>query len=239
MLSPLSQQNFVVLTMSVTKEDAVDTVSKPPPKVFRGGRSGRGGRGARNRRQDEYTVKVNEVFFKGPNATRGRVGMEKKWEVHDLPKIKIDNPVVSKVPEWLSVSTRGVGAIVACCYNRLLSEQPAKVPNICSIFQAYRACLAQMSVRLARQQDGAPCTNAVKPVDFHDAHIDVALQDKISSYSQTSAPLLSLSTGIGWFEHQQKFYQTYVGDGFPDGHLSFSSAFVFQSLFYTIFQLAC
>lgn len=50
------------------------------------------------------------------------------------------------------------------------------------------------------------------------------LESTIRSYHKNFSDTVSLGTGIGWFDHSQKSYQTYLPRSLRNGHLTQTTA---------------
>lgn len=184
------------------------SISKEKPRFNR--KRNRGKASTANR-TDAFRMKQNAKLMSDPNAlTKGRTAMDAKYLTLglDLPDL---TPKVAPVPQAAAVpiSLRGIGVAAAVSYSKAVSLAPPKVYGLCSIHQAFRACLLQAWLKLHRAQEAVPFSTLGMPehVDFH---MPDDLRSLVSDYPLAFSLVSNILGGIGWSQVGSDNYRTYL-----------------------------
>lgn len=195
-----------------------DTESVAPPakkstsmKTSKTNRKRNRGKVSASKRTDAFRTKQNAKLMANPNAlTKGRTAMDAKYLTLglDLPEL---SPRVVPVPQAAAVpiSLRGIGVAAAVSYSKAVSLAPPKVLGLCSIHQAFRACLLQAWLKLYRGQEAVPYSSLQAPqhIDFH---MPEDLRSLVSDYPLAFSLVSNVLGGIGWSQDGNDNYRTYV-----------------------------
>lgn len=193
--------------------ESVIPAKKPAPSIERPKtfRKRNRGRVSTANRTDAFRTKQNAKLMSDPNAlTKGRTAMDAKYltlglDLPDLAPKAVPVPQAAAVP----ISLRGVGVSAAMSYGKAVSLAPAKVLGLCTIHQAFRACLLQAWLKLHRAQESVPYSTLGMPehVDFH---MPDDLRSLVSDYPLTLSLMSNMLGGIGWSQVGTDNYRTYV-----------------------------
>lgn len=86
--------------------------------------------------------------------------MDKKFSGGGLD-IKVEEPHVSKVTSWMPISLRGLGINLSVIYDKLTTLNTSKVLQRCSLAQAFRASLWQLTLGLSDMNFSRPTIQVV------------------------------------------------------------------------------
>ncbi|KAJ8670385.1 hypothetical protein QAD02_001644 [Eretmocerus hayati] len=116
-----------------------------------------------------------------------------KWGSQGLDfDITIDPSPTTRNTTWMPLSVRGVGSAIAVTYSQLYFLRRTKKAKMCTVYQAFRACLAQVSLRLSNQLLGRPDTPLTGPTVS-----DIFLEPQLASFVESnpaSFPIIHTET---------------------------------------------
>lgn len=170
-------------------------------------RKNRRGKGSSEKHAETFRDRINSETMA---SHRSRV-FDKTYGDADLEPI----PVVRELEEpaerlvsQIHASTRGVGFAVAASYERALASYPMKVPQLCSIFQAYRASLLQAYLKVVVAYEERPKAS-LDPVDV-DFTLTEELRNLIRGFPDSFSLVANVVSGLGWFEHSGCSFWPYI-----------------------------
>ncbi|KAJ8670383.1 hypothetical protein QAD02_001642 [Eretmocerus hayati] len=104
--------------------------------------------------------------------------MGRKWGSQGLDfDITIDPSLTTRNTTWMPLSVRDVGSAIAVTYSQLYFLRRTKKAKMCTVYQAFRECLAQVSLRLSNQLLGRPDTSLTVPTVS-----DISLEPQLASF---------------------------------------------------------
>lgn len=197
----------------MSDDEFATSAKKPAPATEkpRNHRKRTRGRVSTEKRTDAFRSKQNAKLMADPNAlTKGRTAMDAKYltlglDLPDLAPKAVPVPQAAAVP----ISLRGVGVSAAMSYGKAVSLAPAKVLSLCTIHQAFRACLLQAWLKLHRAQESVPYSTLGMPVHV-DFHMPDELRSLVSDYPLAFSLVSNMLGGIGWSQVGADNYRTYV-----------------------------
>lgn len=172
----------------------------------------RPGKQSQQAHQDASRRKLNAKLLSDPSAlSKGRAAMDAKWLTVglDLPDYTPKVAAAARAA-GVPISLRGVGASVAVTYSKALSLAPQKVAAQCSIAQAYRACLLQVTCKLSEQNKAGSPSYALHPVDAISVFMAEDLSSVVKSYTRSFPLIANIMSGIGWFTVGADTYRTFL-----------------------------
>lgn len=129
-------------------------------------------------------------------------------DLEPLPEIRELEEPVERLVSQISASTRGIGFAVAVSYERALASFPVKVPQLCTVFQAYRASLLQAFLKVVTAYEERPKAS-LDPVDV-DYVLTEELRQLIRGFPDSFSLVANVVSGLGWFEHSGCAFWPYI-----------------------------
>lgn len=102
--------------------------------------------------------------------------------------------------------------------------------QLCSINEAFRATLAQVTLRLCNQSQQCHTVPAERPLSMECIFLSPQLTSVIHQYPCSFSSIVSLCGGIGCYEYNHRSYQTYLPSCLSVGVLNSFSAFRVHAL---------
>lgn len=185
----------------------------------------RPGKGSKDRRQDDYRRRMNKQVLADTSNGIGRAAMDAKYmALGDSLNLKLSSASIAPKPTTalLPITSWSVGLNVVASYNEALRVAPDRVRTICTLTQAYRACLAQFTYKVMKAEENRKANFPVPPVRA-DIYLTPDITSLLDSYRHTFPLLVNVFSAVGWFEHNSCCFQTAMLTSQP--HLSSGSPF--------------
>lgn len=200
----------MVLNIMSSKDEETAVVPAEDSKSSK--RKRRSGKQSKQNHQDASRRKMNAKVLSDPTAlSKGRAAMDAKWLTVglDLPDYTPKVAAAARAA-GVPISLRGVGAAVASTYSRALSLAPQKVAAQCTLQQAYRACLLQVTCKLSEQNKAGSPSFVRRPDNVQDVFMAEDLASVVKAYQHTFPLIANIMSGIGWFQVGADSYRTFL-----------------------------